>query len=123
MKNISLLIMFALFISACSDNQKLRVVSDIEQGVISINNEVKGEIRVGYATIMIPSGDHFVEVKKKSKDGEWIYLAKKNITVNKDKTTVIELDTQKIESQYRKDRLAKLEKSRLEKEARDKMSR
>jgi hypothetical protein len=115
MRKISLLIIIVLFSYGCSDNKKLRVVSDLERGIVSIDSEVKGEIRIGYATFMVSSGDHSVEVKKLSKDGEWIYLANKNVSMAKENTTIVTLETKKIATQQREERLAQIAKKKEEK--------
>jgi len=88
----------------------LRVISDIEKGTVLVDGVESGSIRIGYATVMLPSGNYDVTVKKLSSDAEWLFKAKKVVEVGSDGITVAELTTIKTATKKRKDRLAKAEK-------------
>lgn len=107
-----LFILVFFFLAGCGDERVLRVVSDIERGVVSVDQKNIGEIRVGYATAMVSSGVHQVEVKLDSKDGEWVFVGSGEVNMEADKATVIELETKKVPSKLREERLAKEEAAR-----------
>jgi len=108
MLRLMLLTFGVLFLlTACSEDQKVRIISGIENGSVTVDSEVQGLIRVGYATVYIPSGDHKVSVELLSPNGEWLYKGVSEFAVKPGVTTIVELDTKKLATQKRKTRLEK----------------
>jgi hypothetical protein len=118
LRSYLLVLLMLLFGCGSGENCKIRVVSDIERGAVYVDNIQVGEIRVGYATAMVSSGDHLVEVKRESSDGEWFYSATENVTTINNETSILEVKSKKSETQKRKDRLANEKKLRIEEENR-----
>lgn len=106
----------ALLVSGCGEQKTVHIVSDIERGDVFVDKEKIGEIRVGYLTTKTSSGDHEIKVMKETSDGEWIFAGEASLKVEGDKaSTVIELETKKIPTKKREERLAKAEADKLAK--------
>jgi len=106
MKNIILPIILALlFLSGCNDKTKLRVVSNVEKADVFVDGDKKGNIRIGYAPLLVSSGEHEIMVKKVTSDGEWIYEATATVDAMSDVATVVEVDAEKKATEKRKKRL------------------
>ena len=61
-------IVFSFFLSvvfiACNSEKKVRIVSDVEQGEIFINDKRVAQIRISYATLFLEEGNHHIFIKK-----------------------------------------------------------
>lgn len=69
-------------------------------------------------TTKASNGDHNIKVIKETSDAEWIFVGEGSVKVEGDKaSTVIELETKKIPTKKREERLAKAEADKLAKKA------
>jgi hypothetical protein len=87
-----LLVLFLLISTGCSEKEefRVRIIADIEFNVISIENAIVSvdgkklsNIRIGYARLLLEKGKHKITVKKLSANGEWLYINKQDIDVQK----------------------------------------
>lgn len=114
-KSFMIVMAALLLLVGCGDDSKVRVIADLEKATVFVDNKALSQVRIGYATLMLASGEHTIKVEKLSSDGEWLYHASKTVTISSDKTNYVELETiKKDETQKRKDRIAQEEKAAKE---------
>lgn len=117
-KNYLLIFTLLLFFVGCGDDAKVRVVADLEKADVIVNGKKKAQIRIGYASLKLPSGKHEIVVQKNTPDGEWIFSSKQSVDIVEDKINYVEFGTiEPQESQKRKDRIALEIKQREEAQA------
>jgi hypothetical protein len=125
---IALFITIIILFSGCGSENKVRIISDIENGEVTIDGKLKSSIRIGYSRFLLSEGEHTVLIEKPSLDGEWIFTGKKTFQIEADKVSNIEVETEKILTQKGKERVARElkiqreleEKLALEKEEQEK---
>ena len=86
---------------------KIRVASDTKGAYIYVNDKKKAMVGEGFTSILLQEGEYTIKVEKIGANGEWIYTASQKVFVGEDTSTKITLNTKKIATQKRQDRLAK----------------
>ncbi len=99
-KFITCILGITILFSGCSSENRVRIVSELENADIIVNDKKVGQIRIGYSTILLPSGEHKIAVEKVTNDGEWLFKAEQTIYVSSNKLDII--DFPKALKYYRK---------------------
>lgn len=106
--------------TGCGSENKVRIISDIENADVTIDGKIKSSIRIGYAKFLLKDGEHTVLIEKPSLDGEFIYTGKKTFNVESGKISNIEVETQKVLTQKGKERAEK--ELKIQKELEEKLA-
>ncbi|NVJ52821.1 MAG: DUF1566 domain-containing protein [Campylobacteraceae bacterium] len=110
LKSFLSIVFITLLFSACSSESKVRVVADLEKADVLVDGKKLGQIRIGYSTFSLPTGEHKISVEKYSKNKEWKYISSKSVEIKADNINYVEFEKiEKKPTQKRLDRLAKEE--------------
>ncbi len=106
MKKILVFCMICFFTTTLfAGKGKIGISTDIKSGYIYIDGKKKAMVGDGFTNLLLEEGEYTVKIKYSSADGEWIYKGTKKIFVGEDSSTNITINTSKIATQKRKDRL------------------
>jgi hypothetical protein len=109
------IVFISLLFSACSSESKVRVVADLEKADVLVDGKKLAQIRIGYSTFSLPTGEHKIRVEKYSKDKEWEYISNKTVEIKPDIVNYVEFGT--IEKKPTKKRLDRIAKEEADKKA------
>ncbi len=98
---------------------EIRVASDIKGSYIYVNDKKKAMIGEGFTSILLQEDEYTIKVETIGVNGEWIYTASQKVFVGEDTSTKITLNTSKIATQKRIDRLEKEKKNLKSKMSKD----
>lgn len=99
-----------LFVGCFKGEGKVRIASDKEDMILYINGNKKATVGKTYTDILLSEGDYEIKVEKVIDDGEWKYIGIKQVFVGENTSTKITIDTKKIATKQREERMAKEKK-------------